>query len=232
MNCIAIDDEPLALEILAEFCSRIPYLHMQKTFTRTSEALKYLDEFPVDLVFLDINMPDVNGVEFYKSLEKAPMVIFTTAHGEYAVEGFNVNAVDFLLKPIEPKRLEQATTKAKDFLDYLRKTDNSPNRFLYVRSEYALVKIPINEIVYIETLDDYIKIHQPGKKPVLTIMSMKAVMEKLPQDEFIRVHRSYIVPINRIESVRGKVISLGTAEVPIGTKYEEAFFKVYMKEGN
>ena len=217
INCIAIDDEPLALEILAELCKGITYINLRKTFTRTSEALKYIQENPVDLIFLDINMPDVNGVAFYKSLENAPMVIFTTAYGEYAVEGFNVNAIDYLLKPIELKRLETAAGKAKDFYDYTRKTDSTANRFLYVRSEYALVKIALNDIVYIETLEYYIKIHQPGKKPVLTIMSMKAVMEKLPENEFVRVHRSYIVPLHRIESVRGKTISLGTAEIPIGT---------------
>lgn len=232
ITCIAVDDEPLALEVLEALCSRIPFLQLEKTFTSTTEAQKHLRKFPVDLIFLDIQMPGISGIDFFKTLERQPMVIFTTAYTEYAVEGFNVNAVDYLLKPIEFSRFQQAAARAQEYHQFLTRSSgqNNENRSLFVRSEYSLVKIPFSEILYIETLDDYIKIHQPGKKPVLTLMSMKAVLEKLPPEEFIRVHRSFIVPFSRIESVRGKNINLGITEIPIGTRYEEEFFRQYVKK--
>lgn len=227
IRCIALDDEPLALEVLEEFCSRISVIELQKTFIQPSEALKFLNKFPVDLIFLDIEMPGISGIDFYKSLSQNTMVIFTTAYSQYAVEGFNLSAIDYLLKPFEFKRFLQATEKANDYYNYLNQSLYKNNQHLYVRSEYSLIKIACDEILYIETLDDYIKIHCQGKKPILTLMTMKSVMEKLAAKDFIRVHRSFIVAINRIESVRGKTIELGTTQIPIGTKYEEAFFKAY-----
>ncbi|TND10494.1 MAG: LytTR family two component transcriptional regulator [Bacteroidetes bacterium] len=229
ITCIAVDDEPLALEVLQAFCSRVPFLDLQKTFTSTNEAAKHLRKFPVDLVFLDIQMPEISGIDFYKTLSNQPMVIFTTAFSEYAVEGFNLSAVDYLLKPVEFNRFLLAVNKANDYHTYLTRSQGNENKHLFVRSEYSLVKIAFADILYIETLDDYLKIHLPGKKPVLTLMSMKSIQEKLSPDDFIRVHRSYIVPLNRIESVRGKTINLGVAEIPIGTRYEAEFFKVYVK---
>ena len=227
INCIAIDDEPLALTILEEFCSKVPFLQLQKTFTDTSEAAKYLRKFPVDLLFLDIQMPDMLGTEFYKMHAPDKMVIFTTAYSQYAVEGFDLNAVDYLLKPIEPTRFLQAVNKCNDYHNYLHQSENKSHQFLYVRSEYSLVKIAFSDILYIETLDDYLKIHLLGKKPLLTKMNLKNIMSKLNPQEFVRPHRSYIVPIAKIESVRGKTISLGDIEIPIGIKYEEEFFKSY-----
>ena len=230
IKCIAIDDEPLALELVEAFCQEIPYLQLERSFTQTSAAQKHLRKFPVDLIFLDVQMPDMNGIEFFKSIKQECMVIFTTAHSQYAVESYSLNALDYLLKPLLQNRFIQACEKAKDFHEYLnnKKTD-SPN-FLYIRSEYALVKIPLSDIHYLETMDDYIKIHQLGKKPVLTLMSMKKMMERLPQSAFIRVHRSFIVPLSKIESVKGKSISLGVIDLPIGASYVKAFFRVYMKD--
>ena len=230
IKCIAIDDEPLALELVETFCAEVQYLHLDKTFTQTSLAQKYLRQFPVDLIFLDIQMPDMNGIEFFRSLKQECMVIFSTAHAQYAVESYDLNAVDYLMKPLQKARFIQACDKARDFYEYLNNRKSESPNFLYIRSEYALVKIPFTEILYIETLDDYIKIHQLGKKPILTLMSMKKMMERLPQTEFIRVHRSYIVPLNRIESVRGKSISLGVIDLPIGTSFEKDFFRLYMKD--
>ncbi len=227
INCIAIDDEPLALTILEEFCSKIPFLQLQKTFTDTSEAAKYLRKFPVDLLFLDIQMPDMLGTEFYRTYASDKMVIFTTAYSQYAVEGFDLNAVDYLLKPIELNRFLQAVNKCHDYHNYLHQSENKGHQFLYVRSEYSLVKIAFSDILYIETLDDYLKIHLLDKKPLLTKMNLKNIMSKLNPLEFVRPHRSYIVPVARIESVRGKTISLGGIEIPIGIKYEEDFFKSY-----
>lgn len=230
IKCIAIDDEPLALELVEAFCQEIPYLQLEKTFTQTSAALKHLRKFPVDLIFLDIQMPDMNGIEFFKSIKQECMVIFTTAHSQYAVESYTLNAVDYLLKPLQQNRFVQACEKAKDFYDYLNNHKTDSSNFLYIRSEYALVKIPFTDIHYIETMDDYIKIHQLGKKPILTLMSMKKMMERLPQTAFIRVHRSFIVPLSKIESVRGKSISLGIIDLPIGASYEKDFFRAYMKD--
>jgi DNA-binding LytR/AlgR family response regulator len=227
INCIALDDEPLALSILEEFCSRIPFLQLQKTFTDATEAAKFLRKQPVDLLFLDIQMPDILGTEFYRQNAPDKMVIFTTAFSDYAVEGFELSAIDYLLKPIEFKRFEQAAIKARDYFNYTHQSDKKEHQCLYVRSEYSLVKIDFSDIIYIETLDDYLKIHLRDKKTVLTKMNLKNIMSKLNPNEFVRVHRSYIIPLSRIQSVRGKNISLGTIEIPIGVKYEENFFRIY-----
>lgn len=229
IQCIAIDDEPLALELVSTFCAEINFIQLQKTFTRTSDALQYLKENKVDLLFLDIQMPDISGIEFYKNLEEKTMVIFTTAYSEYAVEGFNLNAIDYLLKPYELERFKKAINKAKEFYEYNKKETNESN-FIFVRADYSLIKIDCNEIIYIESVDDYLKIHLTGKKPIMTLSTLKSIENKLPPSHFIRVHRSYIVALNKIESVRGKNIQLGTAEIPISSKYEADFFKSYTKD--
>ena len=228
INCIAIDDEPLALEIIEAHCLEIPFLTIQKTFTDTQEAAKFLRKFPVDLLFLDIQMPDINGIDFYNLHAKNKMVIFTTAFSDYAVDGFNLSAIDYLLKPIEFKRFLQAANKAHDYFNYTHETQNKESAFLFVRSEYSLIKIAFEEIEYIETLDDYLKIHITNKKTVLTKMNLKNVMERLNPHEFVRVHRSYIVPLGKIESVRGKQIKLKEIEIPIGVKFEEDFYRRYI----
>ncbi len=228
LNCVAIDDEPLGLVIIEEFCRKFQFLNLVKTFTDPVEASKHIRKFPVDLLFLDIQMPDINGIEFYKQFGENKLVIFTTAHSQYAVEGFNLNALDYLLKPIELKRFEQAVNKANDFFNYSHST-NQEQQYLFVRAEYSLVKILFSDIEYIETLDDYIKIHLSGRKPVITKMNLKNVMAKRNPNEFVRVHRSYIVPLSKITAVRGKHIRLRDAEIPIGLKFEEDFFKRYGK---
>jgi DNA-binding LytR/AlgR family response regulator len=227
IKAIAIDDEPPALKVMENFCEKIDFISLDKTFTKPSEALKHLNKFPVDLLFLDINMPSVNGIEFYKSLEQNVLVIFTTAYSEYAVEGFNLNAVDYLLKPFTYERFLQATNKANDFLNYQTQSDSTLTPYLFIRADYSLVKITIANILYIEGLDDYLKIHLENQKPVVTRMTMKALLEKLPAKDFIRVHRSFIIPFGKIESVRNKLISVSGKEIPIGTSYEEVFFKQF-----
>lgn len=227
LNCIAIDDEPLALSIIETFCAQVPFLQLQKTFTDTSEAAKFLRKFPVDLVFLDIQMPDMLGTEFYRTHAKDKMVIFTTAYSQYAVEGFDLNALDYLLKPIEFQRFLQAVNKSQEYFNYLHQSAHKEQQHLYVRSEYSLVKIAFSDILYIETLDDYLKIHLKDKKTILTKMNLKNIMSKLNPTEFVRPHRSYIIPIGLIDSVRGKTIHLQNIEIPIGIKYEEDFFKAY-----
>lgn len=227
INCVAIDDEPLALEIIENFCSKLQFLQLTRTFTDTADAAKYLRKFPVDLLFLDIQMPDKNGIDFYKREARDKMVIFTTAFSDYAVEGFNLSAIDYLLKPIEFNRFAQAANKAQEYYNYLNNSTNKHQEHLFVRSEYSLVKIAFSEIEYIETMDDYLKIHIKDKKPVLTKMNLKNAMSKLNNNEFIRVHRSYIVPVKQILSVRGKTLHLPGIEIPIGVKFEEEFLKTY-----
>ena len=225
IQCIALDDEPLALVVIQSFCDNLPYINLSHTFTQVSLAQKHIRRFPVDLIFLDIEMPDCNGFDFYKSINQKTMVIFITAYSNYAVQGFNINAIDYLLKPIELERFNTACSKAKDFFEYTK-----PNRLLgnseiedalYVRSEYALIKIPYDTIQYLETMDDYIKIHTSKNKTVLTLMSMNKILEKLPKEAFLRVHRSYAVSVSKISSKRGKTLFLKKITIPIGSSYQK-----------
>jgi DNA-binding LytR/AlgR family response regulator len=227
IKAIAIDDEPPALKVIESFCSHAENLELQKTFTSPNEALKYLRKFPVDLIFLDINMPSITGIDFYKSLERETMVIFTTAYSEYAVEGFNLNAVDYLLKPFTLERFQQAIKKAQDYYSYSRQLPGTVNQSLYIRADYSLIKINFSEIVLIESLDDYLKIYLTNDKIIVARMTMKSMVEKLPVIDFIRVHRSFIVPFNKISHVRNKIITISNKEIPIGGNYEEAFFRVF-----
>jgi DNA-binding LytR/AlgR family response regulator len=227
IKAIAIDDEPLALDIVQAFCNRVDFIDLQKTFTKPQEALKYLKKFPADLLFLDIKMPSISGIEFYKVVQKEMMVIFTTAHSEYAVESYNLNAIDYLLKPFEEERFLQAVNKANDYYNYLHHTEKSPKPFFYVRADYGISKINFADVLYVECIDDYLKIHLPNRSPIVPRMTMKEIMEKLPAAEFVRVHRSYIVPLSRIQNVRNKIIYLPEAEIPIGKIFEENFFSQF-----
>ncbi len=245
IRAIALDDEPPALRVLTHFCQQVDFIDLQKTFTRTDEALRHLEQFPTDLLFLDINMPSMSGIDFYKAISSIPanqsqpvaamnrMVIFTTAYAEYAVEGFTLNAVDYLLKPFTYERFLQAANKAADFYRWQQQTDKSIDTYLYVRADYSLHKIALADILFIEGLDDYLKIHlQPeksdstktgGARPIVARMTMKAMLERLPGTGFVRVHRSYIVPLNRIDAVRNKTIFIEGREIPIGASYEADF---------
>lgn len=225
LTCIALDDEPIALEIIKMHCSELPFINLTNTFTQPSKAEKYLQKHPVDLIFLDINMPDVNGINFYKNLEQEIMVIFTTAYSNYAVDGFHVNAVDYLLKPIQFNRFKVACDKANDYADFLKSKHSKQQNALLVRSDYALIKIPFSDILYLETMEDYIRIHCKNRDPILTIMSMRKMMNKLPQYDFKRVHRSFIVNQLVITSIRGKNIFIGEAVIPIGKTFEEDFLR-------
>ncbi len=227
ITAIAIDDEPLALNVIKAFCERIDFVSLKRTFTETSEALKFLKDNPVDLLFLDVNMPAISGIDFYKKVEKGTMVIFTTAHSEYALEGFNLNAIDYLLKPFEYNRFLQAVEKVRDYMAYSQYKDNASSQFLFVRVDYSMTKINVAEIEYIEGLDNYIKFHFNNQKTLLVRMSMKNIMEKLPAEEFIRVHRSFIVRLSSVRSVRNKVIHLDHIEIPIGTNYVDQVMKLF-----
>jgi DNA-binding LytR/AlgR family response regulator len=227
IKAIAIDDEPLALKVIENFCGIIDFITLEKTFSKPKEALDYLDKFPIDLLFLDINMPSVNGIEFCKNLKQNTMVIFTTAYSEYAVDAFNLKAIDYLLKPFSYIRFLNACNKANDIVAQQAKTESALVQHFFVRADYRLVRVNFADVVYIEGLDDYVKIYIEKQKPLITRMTMKAIMEKLSTKEFVRVHRSFIVPLKRIKSVRNKIISIEGKEIPIGTSYEEGFLKSF-----
>jgi DNA-binding LytR/AlgR family response regulator len=221
IHCIAIDDEPLALQLISEYCQRISFLRLEKTFTNTDEAHAYLVENTVDLLFLDIQMPDINGVQFYKNLSKKPPVIFTTAFKDYAVEGFNVDAVDYLLKPFEYDRFLKACYKAKEYIEFLNSQELQMNS-IFVKVNYEIMKINLKDIDLIEALDDYIKIYIPPT-PVLTLMTLKNIAEKLPTRDFIRVHRSFIVPIAKVDKFSKTKLWVKGKEIPIGSSYTHVY---------
>lgn len=224
MTCIAIDDEPLALEIIRRYSADTPLINLVNTFTDAIQALAFLKAQKVDLIILDIQMPDISGIQFYNSLHEKPMVIFTTAFAEYAVKGFELEAIDYLVKPIRFERFVNALLRAEK--NHVRKTASplQDEGFFFVKSGYYMIKIAFNDISYIEGLDDYIKIHlfNKTKPPVLSLMSLKSAMEKLPDNKFMRVHRSFIVPLGKITSIRNKTIYLEKIKIPMGDTYQEA----------
>lgn len=227
IKAIAIDDEPLALNVIKSLNGNLNLIDLKRTFTQGSRAIRYLKQFPVDLLFLDIQMPDKDGIELIKSIDQEVMVIFTTAFSEYAVKGFELNAIDYLLKPIKQKRFDQACLKAIEFYDFKKQKKTSENNFIYVRSEYSLIKILLSDILFFETMDDYIKIHRINAKPTLTLLSMKKLLQMLPKEKFIRIHRSYTVQVEKIQAVRSKTVIIQNQKLPIGVTYKKAFFDSY-----
>ncbi len=230
IKAIALDDEPLALEIIDSFCEQSDKVQLVKTFLKPNDAVKYIENFPVDLLFLDIQMPSISGIDFFRNLNRDVMVIFTTAYTEYAIEGFNLNAIDYLLKPFTYERFQQATTKAQEYYNFITNAGNVKQPFIYIRADYSLLKIDIQDIIYIEGLNDYLRIHLRNQKPVVARMTLKALIEKLPANDFLRVHRSYIVSLTSILKIAAKMIHIkvNDSAVPlqIGKSYEEEVYSV------
>lgn len=222
IEAIAIDDEPLALRVIENFCQKRTDIRLVKTFSSQADAFKHLRDFPVDLLFLDIQMPGLSGLDFAKRITGKPLIIFTTAFSEYAVEGFDIQAIDYLLKPYSEQRFHQAVDRAGQFLKGQVEADEE--QFLFLRADYSLFKISLANILYIEGLGDYLKIFIENQKTLVVRMTMKNILEKLPTTDFIRVHRSFIVPLSRIESVRHHIIKIGSAEIPVGKKFEDELF--------
>lgn len=220
IRAIAIDDEPLALMVIENYCARNSHIDLVKTFSNLKDAQKYINQFPIDLMFLDIQISRTNGMDFYKNLDKKIPVIFTTAFAEYALDGFNVSALDYLLKPIEYERFEEAINKAVLILVDKKLAEDSD--YLTIRADYKLNKILYDDILFIEGLDDYVKIHLVDNKKITARISMKSILEKLPEKLFIRVHRSFIVPLKKIKSIQNKVLYLNNQEIPIGDTYKNS----------
>lgn len=221
IHCIAIDDEPLALQLIQEYCAKISFLKLEKTFTNTDEAISFMQNHKIDLLFLDIQMPDITGIQFYKNLQEKPPVIFTTAYKDFAIEGFNVDAVDYLLKPFEYDRFLKACYKAKEYIEFLSSQEVQLNS-LFIKVNYEIMKVSLRDIDLIEALDDYIKIYiKPN--PVLTLMTLKSIQEKLPSRDFVRVHRSFIIPLAKIEKFSKSKVCIAGKEIPIGSSYSAVY---------
>jgi len=233
IRCLAIDDEMLALDLIEDNIKKIPFLELVKTCRSAMEALEIMQAQKIDLIFLDIQMPDITGIQLLKSLRNRPLVVLTTAFSNYAKEGFDLDVIDYLLKPYSFDRFMKAVNKAQEYMKLRdvamvhvhRKEGLSGEPCLFVRAGYKLVKILFHEILYVEGLKDYVKIVTP-EKTVITQMSMKTMEERLPSGEFIRVHRSFIVAFNKIESIQKQALSIGEKEIPISEQYREQIFKI------
>jgi DNA-binding LytR/AlgR family response regulator len=229
LKCVAIDDEPLALEIIKKYVSDYPSLKMVNTFEDAISGAEYLKKNQVDVLFVDINMPDITGVDLVRSLQEKPMIIFTTAYKKFAFEGFELEALDYLLKPINSNRFGAAVHKAIDYYQFKHIDHTAEDEHIYVHSEYRVIKIGIRDIEYIESMQDYIKIHLlSAEKPILTLMSLKSMIEKIPATQFIRIHRSFVVAKAQIRSIYNRKVKLRNIELPVGTNYAD-FIKDWSK---
>jgi DNA-binding LytR/AlgR family response regulator len=235
IRCIAIDDEPFALEILRKEISKIPYLELLGTFVSPFEARAIIQQGNVDLLFLDIQMPTLTGLQFLRSLPQPPLVILTTAYEQYALEGFDLNVVDYLVKPTPFDRFLRAVNKAQDLLQLKGKEAMPPpvhlpeRPFFFVHSAYREIKIFQDELLYAEGLKDYVKLYtmQHLTKPLLIRMTLKSLEAKLDSGRFCRVHQSFIVNVEHISSFQRARVFIGSREIPVGGHFSEAFEKMY-----
>ena len=232
IRCLAIDDEPLALQQLVAYIKKVPFLELQAQCQSAMEARAFLENDTVDAIFCDINMPDLNGMDFVKSLASPPLIIFTTAYSEYAVEGFRVNAVDYLLKPFGLQEFQRAANRLRERLEGQRErfegqkeaTEGQEGQDIFLKTDYRIVKVSIPDIRYVEAMSEYLKVWVEGMpKPIITLLSMKKMEERLP-DGFMRIHRSYIINLSKIQEVnKNRVIMDAQTFLPIGDMYKEAF---------
>ena len=235
MKCIAVDDEPLALKQICAYITKTPGLELLKSFESSLDAQKYLlsDECEAELVFVDVNMPDLSGIDLVRSLIEPPIVIFTTAYSEYAFDGFKVGAADYILKPLSYEDFSKAVKKAIEVFEHKdeeKVTETASKKFvqngkyIFVKSEYKIVRINFDDIKYVESLRAYVKFHLENRRPVITIMTIKAIEDYLPKDRFMRVHRSFIVNLDKITEVeRLKIVFDAGTVVPVGEQYKEQF---------
>ena len=234
IRCLAIDDEPLALQQLVAYINKVPFLELAAQCQSALEARTFLENDTVDAIFCDINMPDLNGMDFVKSLAVPPLVVFTTAYSEYAVEGFRVNAVDYLLKPFGLQDFQRAANRLLDRLGKPSATDTpltsnpspvtSSDDSIFIKTDYRIVKVSIADIRYVEGMSEYLKVWVEGEpKPIITLLSLKKMEERLP-DYFMRIHRSYIINLKKIQEVnKNRVIMDAETYLPIGDLYKETF---------
>lgn len=231
IKCLAVDDEVLSLDLLEDNIKRIPFLHLVQRCKNAYEAMDVLRREPIDLIFLDIQMPGVTGTQFLQSLTHKPVVIFITAFKKYALEGFELDVMDYLVKPVTFERFLRAANKAADFCTLKKQGTQAPvtqstNDYFFVNVEYSLVKITVQEITHIESLRDYMKIYlQQNDKPVLTKLAMKSLADKLPPARFVRVHKSFMVAIDKITSIRKNRVYINNHIIPVSDFYKEELIK-------
>lgn len=232
MNCIIVDDEPLAQKVMEDYIAMIPFLNLKGKCSSAFQAFDILRSEQIDLIFLDIHMPNVSGIDFINSIQNKPYFIFTTAYSEHALEGFNLNATDYLLKPIPFERFLKAVNKAYDIYTLKNnKVEPKPevqetkqlDNFILVKSDYQTQRVDLQNVTYIEGLKDYVKIYLVSGKPVTTLNSLKNMADKLPQNMFVRVHKSYIVALNKINSIVRNRIVINDKWIPIGDNYKDQF---------
>jgi DNA-binding LytR/AlgR family response regulator len=227
IKCLAIDDEPLALSKIAGYVSRTPFLELAGVCRSGYEAIELIAITKVDLMFVDINMPDINGLDFVKTLHAKPQIIFTTAFSEYAIEGFKLDALDYLLKPIGYNEFLKAANKARSFFESAvseSKTETFPGEFIFVKSDSRNTRISVNDITYIEGMREYVRIHLVSGKTLMPLLSLRSLEEQLPSDRFMRVHRSYIVNLKQIVSVEhNRIVFDSKTYIPISDQYKETF---------
>lgn len=235
LRCIAVDDEPLALDLLEDNIHRVPFLDLKAKCSNPLEALEVLRKETIDLIFLDIQMPGLTGLQFIQSLSVKPMVILITAYDQYALEGFNLDVIDYLVKPVSFDRFLKACNKAWEFfslksLGAAEGGSGDPGYF-FVNAEYSLVKVVYDDIIMVEGLKDYVRIHLANSKPLIIRMSMKLIEEKLPHRKFLRIHKSYIISLDKITSIRKGSVFLGTSEVPVSDNYKDALLAIVGHSG-
>lgn len=239
LNCIAVDDEPLALGLVCKFIEQTPFLNLVGRYSGAVDALKVIHAQKIDLIFLDIQMPDLNGIELARVLDKGadkPRIIFTTAYNQFALEGYKVDALDYLLKPFNYEEFLRAAQKALNYHELLNKpaapgvntsaniSEQADDNYLFLKVEYQLVRIALDDIMYIEGLKDYVKVHLKGvEKAVLSLTSLKALEEKLPVKRFMRVHRSFIVSLDKVTTMTKNSLQIGKMNISVGDQYKEAF---------
>ena len=235
IHAIALDADPSALEILVTFCQQIDTVVISRTFTQPSEARHYLRHNPVDLVLMEIDLLTESGIDFWQSIQQhgtgytetgngwLPMVIFTCASAEYAVISYDLQAIDYLLKPFSLSRFKQSVQKAADYAIWKQSPHSQPTTYLSVRVDAGLVRIRLADIAFIEALSNYLKIHLWDQSFLLVRMTMKAILNELPSTDFMRVHRSYIVPIHRVQAIHNKLIRIGEKQIPLGSNYDDEF---------
>jgi len=227
IRCMAIDDEPLALQQIVAYIGKVPFLELAAQCQSALEAHQYLSNDTVDVIFCDINMPDLNGMDFIKTLVAPPLVVFTTAYAEYAIEGFKVNAVDYLLKPFGLQDFMRAANRVRERLEPAANTEpaiKASDDVIFLKTDYRIVKVSISDIRYVEAMSEYLKVWiENDPKPIITLLSMKKIEEHLP-DYFMRIHRSYIINLNKIQEVnKSRVIMDSDTNLPIGDLYKDAF---------
>lgn len=226
MKAIAVDDEPIALEVIRAHAAKVPFLDLKAVFTDAFQALEYLQKEPVDLLFLDIKMPDISGIDFFNSLPKKPMVIFTTAYSEHAVTSFELDAVDYLLKPFSLARFIKGCNKAFELHNY--RTAGEPTGHLYIKTGYEQVKVLFEDILYLEAAGNYVTFVLKDKN-LLSRSTFAEAASALPSDKFVRVHRSYLVAIDKIDKVERHQVTVGRTHIPVGEAYSQNLAAVLKK---